>query len=106
MESFSRQKRLQNTEKGKPEILNDWDRDVLERGVLGVIEHILKDFNGKLPDALVLPETSARPLMYAFRPVFQMLQKTATRESPEVLIYEHEETGKSSFVGGTAQERF
>ena len=31
---------------GKETILNDWDRKVLLKGGKGVIEKILKDFNG------------------------------------------------------------
>lgn len=81
MDRLSKEGQQKGTEKHS-EMLGQWDRNILEKGVKGVVEKILTDFNGQLPDVVVLPETSARPLMYAFRPIFKMLHDKQNVATP------------------------
>jgi hypothetical protein len=79
MESFEK-----NTfEAKKPEnILNEWDREILHEGGKNVVKMMLKDFNNKLPDVIVLPDTSARPLYYLLKPLVEKLEKKKNIKKP------------------------
>lgn len=57
----------------KQPILNEWTRMVLEKGISTLVPKIYEDFGEKLPDVVILPDTSARPLYYAFKPSFDRI---------------------------------
>jgi len=57
----------------KKPILNEWTRMVLEKGIGTLVPKIYEDFGEKLPDVVILPDTSARPLYYAFKPSFDRI---------------------------------
>lgn len=71
----------------KKEILNYWDRDVLKTGINNLTLKIIEDFGGKLPDAIILPDTSARPLMYALRPAFEAVAKEKGCRIPQIYFF-------------------
>ncbi len=73
-------------EKNSEVFVSEWDREILEKGAHGVISKILEDFDGP-PDVIVLPETSARPLFYVLRPVFQKLQETGGTQMPRFYFF-------------------
>jgi hypothetical protein len=53
---------------------------ITERATKKVIENILSENNGKLPEFIIYPETSARVLPYLFNPSFRkMAEKTGSR---------------------------
>jgi hypothetical protein len=85
MEKFPQKNQPKESEKPS-ELLGQWDRDVLEKGVKGVVEHMLADFKGQLPDIIVLPETAARPLMYTLRPIFKMLNEKRGLVTPSFVF--------------------
>jgi len=57
----------------KKPILNEWTRMVLEKGIGTLVPKIYEDFGEKLPDVVILPDTSARPLYYALKPSFDRI---------------------------------
>lgn len=65
----------EKVEKPKRDFLNDWDRNTLNKGLTNVVQTMLKDFDGRLPTAIVFPDTSARPLVYALLPGFKRLNE-------------------------------
>ncbi len=54
-------------------ILGEWDRSMLEKGVPLIIEKLYADFKNDFPDAIVLPDTAARPLFFLLKPIFEHL---------------------------------
>lgn len=64
------------------EMLNDWDREMLEKGLSNIVAQMLEDFGGTLPDAIIFPETSARPLFFALQPVFRRLSEERGMSAP------------------------
>lgn len=68
-------------------LLNAWDRDVLEYGLRNVINSMVENFGGKLPQAIVLADTSARPLMYALRPAFKKVIEERGGEMPHFYFF-------------------
>lgn len=79
---------LKSIEKPKQEhILNEWDKEMLFKGGMAVVRKILEKFDDKLPDAIIYPETSARPLYYLFNPVFEKIYKKNNLKKPEVFFF-------------------
>lgn len=52
-----------------------------------IFKKIEKDFPAKLPDAVILPDTGARPLVYLLRPLFQKLAKERGLELPQFYFF-------------------
>lgn len=52
------------------EILPSRDKRYLEVAAERLIQQFIQDFPEKLPDALILPDVSARPLEYLLKPIF------------------------------------
>ncbi len=75
-----------NQENLEKPILNEWDRKILLEGSKNVVDRILKEFRGKLPDGIIYPETSARPLAYLFDPIFTKISKEQNRKKPSVFF--------------------
>lgn len=76
------------------QLLSADDREVLENGLekLGLIFTRMK-FQKKLPTIILFPETSARPLVYAVKPVLDEIYTRAGQKHPE---YQFISTPKSS----------
>jgi hypothetical protein len=70
----------------KKTILNEWDKKILLEGSKNVVDKILKEFRGKLPDAIIYPDTSARPLSYLFDPIFSKISKEQNRKKPNIFF--------------------
>ena len=88
MEIFPNNHSSKNIEKQDTpdKILGSFDKHILENGVPGVIEKILKEFNGKLPKVVIYPESSARPLYYVFDPVFEKISKIKNQDKPKIVF--------------------
>lgn len=88
MEIFPNKHSSKNIEKQDTpdKILGSFDKHILENGVPGVIEKILKEFNGKLPKVVIYPESSARPLYYVFDPVFEKISKIKHQDKPKIVF--------------------
>ena len=56
-------------------ILNEWDKKILLEVSKNVVDKILKEFRGRLPDGIIYPDESARPLAYLFNPIFEKISK-------------------------------
>lgn len=78
--------------KNSPEILNDWDKKMLEEGLAGIVEQMLNDFDGSLPDAILYPETSARPLFFAMQPILEGISRLKHISVPRSYAYTAERT--------------
>jgi ribosomal protein S20 len=77
---------IKNNSSEKPEpILNDWDRKILIEGGEGVMRKIIEDQG--IPDVVILPETSARPLYYLFNPSFKKLSQKMNTKPPEFVFF-------------------
>lgn len=71
----------------KKEVLNYWDRDILKTGIQNLTLKMIEDFEGRLPDIIILPDTSARPLMYALRPAFEAIAKEKACPIPQIYFF-------------------
>ena len=83
-------KEMRPPEPQAQEILKDWDKKILEEGLTNVVQEMQDDFNGKLPDAIILPDTSARPLFYALAPVFRRLKEQKGIPAPRFYFFSSE----------------
>src|SRR3989344_6100280 len=72
------------------EILNDWDKKMLEDGLTNVVQEMLQDFEGELPDAILLPDTSARTLLYVLAPIFRRLKEQKGISAPRFYFFNSE----------------
>jgi len=68
-------------------ILNDWDRKYLTEGSRGVIFKMYEDFGKNFPDVIIIPETSARPLFYILKPIFNKLNKEKGTNVPKFVFF-------------------
>src|SRR3989344_2048836 len=68
-------------------ILNDWDKKILFEGGKNLVGKILEKFEGKLPEAVIFPETSARPLFYLFDPVFTKISEKMKITKPKIFFF-------------------
>jgi hypothetical protein len=71
----------------KPAALGEWDRTIIEKGLTYVVTEMYRDFGNTLPDAIILPDTSARPLMWALKPSFDQLSKQGIATSPRIYFF-------------------
>ncbi len=79
--------RPEKTANGSSEMfVGPWDREILETGAANVVLQMLQDFKGA-PEAIVLPETTARPLFYILHPVFAKLQETRGVQMPRFYFF-------------------
>lgn len=84
--------------KVSPEILNDWDKENLEKGLTSIAQQMLEDFNGKLPDAILYPETSARPLFFAMQPILEGISRLKNLSVPRSYAYNAKRTPTTLFL--------
>lgn len=85
MEHFPIQNNNENKNTLEGSILNDWDRKILLEGGEGVINKILEQ-NG-VPDVIILPETSARPLYYLVDPSFKKIAEEQQVKPPKYIFF-------------------
>jgi hypothetical protein len=70
-----------------PDILNNWDLELLTKGTPEVVRYMYKDFGNDFPDIIILPDSSARPLVYLFKPIFEELNKTKQTKIPQFVFF-------------------
>lgn len=68
--------------------LSGIQKDLLESGRI-LIQKFLDDYPEKLPDAIILPDTAARPLLYLLRPVFEEITKKKRSAMPNFYFFAH-----------------
>ncbi len=84
MENFPDTKNNKVEEK-RESILNDWDKKILLEGGEGVIRKIIQQDG--IPDVIILPETSARPLYYLIDPSFKKIAEEQNTRSPKYIFF-------------------
>lgn len=83
------EKRLSKKPYGE-KALDDWDRSVLKKGLIGLIPKLYKDFGKSLPEVIILPDTSARPLYYALAPSFERISEEKGVSKPRFYFFKSE----------------
>lgn len=68
--------------------LTEKDRKYLKEGGVKLMREVLKDFPQQLPDAVILPETSARPLVDLLEPVFEQFSADRQTRTPRYYFYD------------------
>ena len=103
MENFEQKLNIKNEN-----ILNDWDHKILLEGGKNLVQKILKEFRGKLPDAIVYPDTSARPLSYLFDPIFVKISEEKGIRKPRSFFMKvgHSDTFTTIFEDNEGRELF
>lgn len=86
-------------------ILNEWDKKILLEGCKNVVTKILSEFNGKLPDAIVYPDTSARPVYYLLDPVFSKIAKNKNINKPKIFFLKVHGPDRNTSVYESTEER-
>src|ERR1700683_3007947 len=71
----------------KHEVLNEWDKKVLEQGVTSIVKEMYKDFGNSLPDTIIFPDTSARPLLYVLDPIFRRISEDKKIPIPKYYLF-------------------
>lgn len=66
-------------------VLNDWDRKILLEGGNRVIHKIMEQEG--VPDVIILPETSARPLFYLINPSFKKIAEHQNTKPPKYVFF-------------------
>ncbi|NVN97267.1 hypothetical protein HXX01_03505 [Candidatus Nomurabacteria bacterium] len=84
MNSFETQRTI---EKREEPILNEWDKKILFEGSKNVVDKILKEFRGRLPDGVIYPDESARPLFYLFDKIFDKIAKEKDIQKPRAFFF-------------------
>jgi hypothetical protein len=94
------------------EVLHDWDRDIIRRGLVDIAAQMEKDFDG-LPHIIVLPDATARPLFYALKPITQRIAERRgvdapkfyffKSERPDAVLHTHEMYTDGNTIDTTAQ---
>lgn len=64
--------------------LSERDREILHTCVPAVVKELLKTFDGHLPKAVVIPETSGRVLAYLLIPIFEKISKQTGDQIPAI----------------------
>lgn len=77
----------------KPEfcILSERDQKVLKNSAKNVAEMLLSDFPQELPDAIIFPETTARPLVYIFGPILERAAEQRGVKKPKLVFFQLEQ---------------
>jgi len=75
----------------KETILNGWDKKILLEGSKNIVDKIVKEFRGRLPDGIIYPDESARPLHYLFNEIFEKIAKEHNIKKPRTFFMK---TGK------------
>lgn len=68
-------------------IVTESDKEILGEGIPSVVKKMLDRFDGKLPSAVVFVDTSARPLAYAFDPIFRKIAEKQGGEKPSIHFF-------------------
>lgn len=71
----------------KNEILGEWDHKILEQGLTNILSKMYADFGNDLPDTIVLPDTAARPLLFALKPTFEAIEKAGSASQPHIYFF-------------------
>lgn len=74
--------------KDKFEVLSDRDQRYLDEATRNIMLRILDQFPAELPDAVILPDTSAVPLADLLRPVFAAIaQRRGLDKTPQLIPF-------------------
>jgi hypothetical protein len=73
-------------------MLNEWDEEILREGIPNVVWRMYEDFGNAFPDAIVLIDTAARPLMYAIEPSIRRFAQSRGLTTPKYYFMTAEET--------------
>lgn len=86
MEGYQSRAQIENKE--SPEtFLNSWDKKYLEKGAVGMLQKMYKEFNNNFPEVILLPERGARPLYYLLQPLFKKLNLKKGTKVPKVIFF-------------------
>lgn len=83
------------------ELFRDDDTQMLERAGEHVLRGILRDHNGGLPDAIVLPDTAGRPLTYLLLPALRELARVRGCPMPKFFFFKTIDKETKTPLGGT-----
>lgn len=72
---------------GEFQVLTEHDQKLLEESGRNLIEQFLKDYPDKLPDAIIFPDTAARPLYYLVRPVLEKVFQERNVPKPAAFFF-------------------
>lgn len=62
--------------------LTAWDKEHMELAGTRIFKKILSDYPNELPDLVILPDTSARPLLYLAEPIFSAIAESRHVQKP------------------------
>lgn len=72
----------------KFEVLSERDQKLLDSSLRSIMQEIIKQYPDELPDAVILPDTSGRPLAYLLRPIFAAIaEKRGIKNLPELIFF-------------------
>src|SRR6185503_13468684 len=63
--------------------LSQRDQEFLLTGGSNIVRQILRDFPGELPTTIILPDTTARPLYYFFKPILEKVAESRNVSMPK-----------------------
>lgn len=69
--------------------LSQADQENLEQSGVVIIKKLLNDFGEKLPDAIILPDTGARPLFYLLRTVLDEVATQRGVDTPRFYFFRY-----------------
>ena len=78
---------MSELQEANQEILPSRDKRYLEVASERLIQQFIQDYPEKLPDAVILPETTARPLAYLLKPIFSRLAATRGVTAPHLIFF-------------------
>lgn len=67
--------------------LPESDQQLLYQSGKEILKKFLGDFPDRLPDVLIFPDTSARPLYYLLRPIIEQIAKSRGQNLPRIYFY-------------------
>ncbi len=86
----------------RKELLNPREEQILEEGLKSIVQKMFKDFNNNFPDAIILPDTAARPLFYALQPVIEKVHAATNSKKPRFYFFN---SSKRDFVVAGFEDR-
>lgn len=87
MEFMSAEAPATPEEVSKFSVLTERDQKLLEESGRNLIEKFLQDYPDKLPDAIIFPDTSARPLVYLFKPILEEVSQQRNVTMPRFYFF-------------------
>ncbi|QQS38381.1 hypothetical protein IPM62_03270 [Candidatus Woesebacteria bacterium] len=68
--------------------LTEHDKVLLKNGALKIAQEVIQNYPGNLPDVIVLPDTSARPLRNLFDPIFRSIARQRGVRPPDFVFFQ------------------